>query len=304
MYVLKFTGAGQGRKALVAEVVAGELARRLGLRMPDLVTLEVDPAIGRREPDQEVQDLLLRSAGLNLGMDFLPRALGFDPTTFTMDGAEASAVLWFDALVENVDRSWRNPNLVVWHGDVWLIDHGATLYFHYGWARAAEKVGRRLRRRRPRRCAASPTTSRARTPGSPRWSPPSCSTRCWREVPDEWLTEPRFGVPGRRARRPTASTCWPGSPPAPSWLPGVSAMTSFRPEGSGEGSSGLDVYEYALLRAVPRLRRAARCVNVGVVLFCQPRDFLGCAVHVDADRLRGAGPGADPAGVAAAPPRR
>ncbi|WP_420791568.1 HipA family kinase [Actinomycetospora straminea] len=141
-YVAKFVGAGQGAKALVAEVIAGELARRLGLRVPELVVLDLDPVIARAEPDWEVQELLARSGGENLGMDFLPGAIGFDPVAHRIDAAEASRVLWFDAFVENVDRSWRNPNLLRWHRDLWLIDHGACLYFHHSWARADAVVAR------------------------------------------------------------------------------------------------------------------------------------------------------------------
>jgi hypothetical protein len=141
-YVMKFHGAGQGRKALVAEVISGELARRLGLRVPDIVTVDLDPVIGRHEPDPDVQDLLKASPGLNLGIDYLPGSLGFDPLAWTPDPAFAASVLWFDALVGNVDRSWRNPNLLVWHGDVWLIDHGASLYFHHAWGSAAKLVAK------------------------------------------------------------------------------------------------------------------------------------------------------------------
>jgi hypothetical protein len=141
-YVVKFRGAGQGPKALVAEVIAGELARRLELPVPELVLTELDPVVARAEPDEEVQELIRASAGANLGMDFLPGALGFDPVAHPVDAGLASAVLCFDAFVENVDRSWRNPNLLVWHGGLWLIDHGATLYFHHNWPRAAHVVHR------------------------------------------------------------------------------------------------------------------------------------------------------------------
>ena len=136
-WVVKFTGAGQGRKVLVAEVIVGELARRLGLPVPELVLVEVDPVLGRAEPDEEVQDLLRASPGLNLGTDFLPGSLGFDPVVHVVTPALASQVLWLDALVGNVDRSWRNPNLLLWHRDLWLIDHGASLVFHHDWARSA-----------------------------------------------------------------------------------------------------------------------------------------------------------------------
>ncbi|TQM70459.1 hypothetical protein FHX41_4185 [Actinomadura hallensis] len=136
-YVMKFHGAGQGRKALIAEVIAGELARRLGFRVPDQVIIDLDPAIGRHEPDPDVQDLLKASPGWNLGVDFLPGSLGFDPLGWRPDPGFASRVLWLDAFIGNVDRSWRNPNMLVWHGDVWLIDHGASLIFHHAWANAA-----------------------------------------------------------------------------------------------------------------------------------------------------------------------
>src|SRR4051794_25692738 len=115
-YVMKFTGAGQGRKTLVAEVVCGELARRLGLRVPGLVTVELDAVLGLGEPEQQVQDLLRSSGGTNLGLDFLSGALGFDPLAFEVSPEEAGRIVWFDALVNNVDRSWRNPNLLMWRG--------------------------------------------------------------------------------------------------------------------------------------------------------------------------------------------
>lgn len=132
-YVMKFTGAGQGRKTLVAEVICGQLGRRLGLRVPELVAMQLDPVIGLGEPDQEVQELLKASGGLNLGMDFLPGSLGFDPLAYEVGAAEAGRIVWFDALINNVDRSWRNPNMLVWHGDAWLIDHGATMIWHHNW---------------------------------------------------------------------------------------------------------------------------------------------------------------------------
>ncbi|MGW3957951.1 HipA family kinase [Streptomyces sp. NPDC004752] len=141
-YVMKFTGAGQGRKTLVAEVVCGELARRLGLRVPPLVTIALDPVLGLGEPDREVQELLRSSGGTNLGMGFLSGALGFDPLAFVVDPEEAGRIVWFDALVNNVDRSWRNPNLLMHRGDLWLIDHGATLIWHHNWPGAESSAAR------------------------------------------------------------------------------------------------------------------------------------------------------------------
>lgn len=131
-YVCKFRGAGQGLRVLVAETIVAELARRIGLRTPRLVALELGPEIARYEADEEVQDLLVASVGLNLGVDFLPGSFGYDGDLPTGDQAGAS-VLWLDAFCANVDRSWRNPNLLVWHGDLWVIDHGASLYFHHAW---------------------------------------------------------------------------------------------------------------------------------------------------------------------------
>ena len=143
LYVAKFTGAAQGRKALVAEVVAGELARRLGLPVPELLRIEVDPRIALGEPEQQVQELVQASAGTNLGMGFVSRAFGFDPLAFPVDPLLAGRVVWFDALIGNVDRSWRNPNLLVRDGALWLIDHGASLIFHHNWPRAAASARRR-----------------------------------------------------------------------------------------------------------------------------------------------------------------
>jgi hypothetical protein len=131
LYVLKFRGAGQGPKALAAEIVAGELARGLGLPVPELVFVEVDAELGRAEPDPEIQDLINASAGVNLGVDFLPGALPYTPVQ-PPDPELAAAVVWLDALVENVDRTPRNPNMLRWHGNLWLIDHGASLFVHHG----------------------------------------------------------------------------------------------------------------------------------------------------------------------------
>jgi hypothetical protein len=143
LYVLKFRGAGQGPKALVAEVVAGELARALGLTVPELAVVELDPAIGRAEPDAEIQDLLLASAGTNLGVDFLPGALAFNPPAGPQPDPQLAAdIVWFDALVTNVDRTPKNTNLLLWHGRLWLIDHGAALYFHHAGADADEHARR------------------------------------------------------------------------------------------------------------------------------------------------------------------
>jgi hypothetical protein len=135
-YVVKFRGAGQGPRALIAELVSGELARALGLPVPEIVLIDLDPRMARTEPDPEIQDLLRQSAGLNLALDYLPGSIGFDPLidrSLSGQARLASSIVWFDALVTNVDRTPRNTNLLVWHGRLWLIDHGASLYFHHNW---------------------------------------------------------------------------------------------------------------------------------------------------------------------------
>jgi hypothetical protein len=134
LYVLKFRGAGQGAKALVAELVAGELARAAGLPVPEIVFVQLDAELGRAEPDPEIQELIDASEGLNVGLDFLPGALAYSPAAGPApDPALAAAIVWLDALVTNVDRSPQNPNLLLWHGRLWLIDHGAALYLQHAW---------------------------------------------------------------------------------------------------------------------------------------------------------------------------
>lgn len=131
MYVLKFRGAGQGRKALIAELVGGELARACGLRVPEIVYAELDAELARTEPDPEIQALIQSSAGLNLALDYLPASVTFDPVVCQPDARLASAIVWLDALISNVDRTARNTNMLMWHRELWLIDHGASLYFHH-----------------------------------------------------------------------------------------------------------------------------------------------------------------------------
>ena len=141
LYVMKFHGAGQGRKALIAEIIAGELARVLGLPMPTLVFLDLDAKFGLNEPHQEIQDLLNASTGKNIGVDYLPGSITFDALVpGALTPRLASEIVWFDSLILNVDRTARNPNLLCWHKQLWLIDHGASLYFHHGWSNPAESA--------------------------------------------------------------------------------------------------------------------------------------------------------------------
>jgi hypothetical protein len=133
-YVLKFKGAGHGVKALIAELIGGEIARALHLKMPELVFALLDEAFGRSEGDEEIQDLLQGSQGLNLALHFLSGAITFDPVVTVVDSELASQIVWLDAYITNVDRTFRNTNMLIWHKELWLIDHGASLYFHHSWS--------------------------------------------------------------------------------------------------------------------------------------------------------------------------
>jgi hypothetical protein len=185
-YVVKFHGAGQGRKALVAEVVSAGIATALGLSVPDLVTVQVD---------QEVQALLRASGGLNLGVDYLPGALDFDPAAFGADPALAGRVLWFDALVQNADRSWRNPNLLFWHGRLRLIDHGATLPFQHRWASAQAATARPYDARDHALVEVGPQVAQADAQLGPLVTDEVMAAAV-AQVPDEWLAdEPGWAGP-------------------------------------------------------------------------------------------------------------
>ena len=200
LYVVKFRGAGQGLKALVAELIVGELARALGLLVPELVLIEVDAALGRNEPDDEIRDLLRASVGLNVAFDYLPGAVTFDPTVPPYPSPElASSIVWFDALMTNVDRTARNPNLLFWHHRLYLIDHGAALYFHHDWGDARKKARARFAAIRDHvllpwatELERADRTLRARLNRE-------AFERALAEIPDSWLTdEPTLPTPGAR----------------------------------------------------------------------------------------------------------
>lgn len=142
LYVLKFRGAGQGHKALISEIIGGELARALGLKVPELVFAQLDEAFGRTEPDEEIQDLLKASVGLNLALHYLSGAITYDPTVTKIDTLLASKIVWLDCLLTNMDRTARNTNMLLWHKELWLIDHGASLYFHHSWQNWEEQAKR------------------------------------------------------------------------------------------------------------------------------------------------------------------
>jgi hypothetical protein len=187
-YVVKFTGAGQGPRTLVAEVVCAGLLRALDLPVPDLVVIDLDPALSIGEPDEEVQDLLRASPGRNLGMDFLPGALDLDVRAFPLDPALAGQILWFDALVGNVDRSWRNPNMLCWHRKPYLIDHGATLTFAHHWPGAAAWITRPYDAREHAVRGCSPDVVAADAQLAGRLAPEMVAAAV-ADVPDEWLVD-------------------------------------------------------------------------------------------------------------------
>jgi hypothetical protein len=195
MYVMKFRGAGQGRKALIAEVVAAGLARALGLPVPELVTIHLDEAIAKGEPDPEIQELLLASLGRNLGVDYLPGSLGFDPLAFPVDPDFAGRVVWFDALIGNVDRSWRNPNMLRWHGKPYLIDHGASLIFQHNWPAAEGSALRPPRLDDHVLLAFDPDLAAADAQLAPLLTADAIDAAVG-DVPEEWLEdEPGFEGP-------------------------------------------------------------------------------------------------------------
>jgi hypothetical protein len=187
-YVVKWRAAGQGVAVLVAEVVCGELARALDLPVPALVTVDVAPELAVGEPDVEVQELLRRSAGRNLGLDYLPGALDFEAGADGVDPGLAGRVLWFDALVGNVDRSWRNPNLLFWHGRLHLIDHGAALTFHHNWPGAEAAVRRPYDATAHALIECDPDVPAADAALAPRVTP-ALLGEVLAQVPDEWLED-------------------------------------------------------------------------------------------------------------------
>jgi hypothetical protein len=247
LYVMKFSGAAQGRKTLVAEVICARLARRLGLRVPEVAAVRLDPVLGLGEPDPAVQDLLKASGGLNLGMDFLSGALGFDPLAYAVDPVEAGRVVWFDALVGNVDRSWRNPNMLVWRGGLWLIDHGATLVWHHNWPTASTAATRPYDATDHALAAFAPDVAAAAAELAPRITR-ELLAEVAAGVPDAWLTGEAGFTDADEVRAayvttllaraeagtgPVGLTGRPADPhaPAPGWLAATATTT-----GGGESA--------------------------------------------------------------------
>ncbi|MGY1773813.1 HipA family kinase [Blastococcus sp. SYSU D00813] len=219
-YVVKWRAAGQGVRVLVAEVVCGELARALALPVPALVTVDVAAELAVGEPDPEVQELLQRSAGTNLGLDYLPGALDFEAGVAEVDCALAGRVLWFDALIGNVDRSWRNPNMLFWHGRLQLIDHGAALTFHHSWPGAPAAVARPYDAAQHALVECRPDVRAADADLGPRVTRPLLE-RVLAQVPDDWLEGPEPDEPPAAVRQRYVDQLLARLAARDAWLPGL-----------------------------------------------------------------------------------
>ncbi|TSD63289.1 aminotransferase class I and II [Inquilinus sp. KBS0705] len=195
LYVLKFRGAGQGPRALIAELIGGEIARALGFRIPELVFVNLDEAFGRTEPDEEIQDLLKFSVGLNLALHYLSGAITFDPTVTVVDSKLASQIVWLDALLTNVDRTVRNTNMLIWHKELWLIDHGAALYFHHSMDNWKEQAIRPFVQIKDHVLIKKATELDTVDAEFKAILTPELIDAITALIPDAWLTEATYGTP-------------------------------------------------------------------------------------------------------------
>ncbi len=278
-YVVKFTGAGQGRKVLVAEVLVGELARRLDIPTPRLAVVDLPSAIARYEADEEVQDLLNASPGCNLGVDFLPGSFGYDGSR-PPSAEDAGAILWLDAYTANVDRTWANPNLLVWHGRTWAIDHGAALWFHHSWPSRPPDVRRFVDQPFDPSghvlAAVAEPVDRAHERLAPLVTP-DVIQEVVALVPDEWL-EPTASLPDADAARAAYVEHLTLRLANPAAWTGRCVMSH--------------PYQYVVLRYVPRVDRG-ECLNVGVVVHSQSAGVLRCGYHLEEERILAVAPDAD-----------
>jgi hypothetical protein len=194
LYVLKFRGAGQGRKALIAEIIGGEIARALGLKVPEIVFADLDAAFGRTEPDEEIQDLLKASVGRNLAVHYLSGSITFDPAVTQADALLSSQVVWLDCLLLNVDRTCRNTNMLLWYKEIWLIDHGAALYFHHSWQGWEEKATKPFALAKDHVLLPQASQLDIVDKQFREILTPELITSIVSLVPDEWLTESPFAT--------------------------------------------------------------------------------------------------------------
>ena len=276
LYVLKFRGAGQGAKALLAEIVAGELARAAGLPVPEIVFVELDPELGRAEPDPEIQELIAASGGLNVGLDFLPGSLTYNPAAGAAPDPELAAeIVWLDALVTNVDRSPQNPNLLLWHGRLWLIDHGAALYLQHAWADPPAEAQRPFPRDpQPRAAAVRGEHRGGRRAARAAAGTRGRSTAMLAAVPDDWFA-PRVA---RRVPR----------------VPVPPAGGAARVRGRGGGGAQCRLARSST-RSSASCRRSSAASASTPASCCSaaPLRFLAARVELDEARLRALAPDAD-----------
>ncbi|MGN6438072.1 MAG: HipA family kinase [Agriterribacter sp.] len=195
MYVLKFRGAGQGVKALIADLLGGEIAQTLGLKMPEMVFAHLDEAFGRTEPDEEIQDLLKASTGLNLGVHYLSGAITYDPAVTKLNAELASQIVWLDCLLTNVDRTARNTNMLIWRRELWLIDHGASLYFHHSWTNWEEQAKRPFVQVKDHVLLPQATALEAADKKGKQLLTPERIKAIVALIPDDWLPDAQHGTP-------------------------------------------------------------------------------------------------------------
>jgi len=236
-YVVKWRAAGQGVKVLAAEVICGELARRLALPVAALVTVDVVPELAVGEPDQEVQELLRKSAGVNLGMDYLPGALDFEAGAAQVEPELAGRVLWFDALIGNVDRSWRNPNMLFWHGGLYLIDHGAALTFQHNWPGAPAAVSRAYDAAQHALVECRPDVRAADAALGPLVTGPLL-TEVLAQVPDAWLEGSTPDEPADAVRTRYVDQLLARLAARAAWLPGLVSAATAGAAGRGSAPRG------------------------------------------------------------------
>jgi hypothetical protein len=235
-YVVKYTGAGQGRKALIAEVIAAGLAAAVDLAVPRLVLVDVDPVLAKAEPDEEVQELLRASGGLNLGVDFLPGALDVTAAADAIDAELASAVLWFDAFIANVDRSWRNPNLLLWHRRLHLIDHGAALTFHHTWPTAGDAAAKAYDAGDHVLLTHATQLPAVAGPMAARLTDEAIATAV-ADVPDEWLRDEAGFADADAVRAAYRRVLAARRNAKPTWLAGVLSAVAEGPRPRGQRPS-------------------------------------------------------------------
>ncbi len=270
--MLKFRGAGQGLKALIADLIGGEIARALRLKVPEMVFANLDSGFGRTEPDEEIQDLLKASVGLNLGVHYLSGAITFDPAVTRIESMLASQIVWLDCLLTNVDRTARNTNMLMWHKELWLIDHGASLYFHHSWQNWEEQAVRPFVQVKDHVLLKWADELDTVDEAYKAILTPERISSIVNIVPEDWLTANAHE--GTAEERRKVYTDFLNLR--------IASSQAFINE--AKKMQGADMFEYAVIRVVPRVERE-EFINVGVVLYCKDQKFLQTRFVVDGQKL-------------------